>query len=1391
MSKKNLAAIALLSITLALIMMMAPTCLAQAPPTKVTIQLQCYNGTNVIPLANETVTIKIVNATDPTNFKLFTGKTNGTGHITITDIPIAGTQEVNVTVWWNATWGVSYLVNYTSNIVLSDLNNTPLTCSIYNVRLRPVDSAGEGLPYAIVKILDVNASKMMYDVSADSTGLTKELKIPAPISIETSQPLENYYIRFTVYWTPTTPVSMIKVFNVTQSAYDWADYIDANYIVDIECSVYYVTVIYIYDQNDIPVTSQGDLFLLACIYANGTLMSTQARIEEGMTIMRVATIAIDDSPGQGQLDDYEFRIYWEWSAPSIRYLVYVDKKPFGTIDGDNIYDLSSVGKTNTVYGSIRLLDKSGSPLSLANVEISFPLYNYVFTTDTIPMTGLDGCVDWSPIIGAWWNYYPYCYDDVMLLPTKHNNTELTFSIKATFEGVKVLETTFKPVEYDNWDTHPWYGPWYGIQIPMLELTCNVYWVSFNLLDAHDRLLSGIASLKVTYPDYGVTISFLVHNGAGGRRMPGGSGLTAAIDYKDVEGLPLLEPAGFNINDTSTSIALKFPVYNLVVYVYDWYGEVKLDKLNCTITFTKGLWNGITQIASYNDTLKSHTFEQMPAGGTYAINVSTRMDGTTPGLNASGAIGKLLARVTVTMPASDYVTDVRVPLYNPTFVIKAADGSDIPAYLANLTYIVVQANTSTIGPIFVNNTVQITYKSNQTLGVCFVGSWVYPLRVYIAGVLVYGEAVKLPADTDVVELRVNLYGSTIRVLTYDGSYPIPSMNVRFGWTGLNVTSFDASALLTNTWSDYFDNFKGVSTNAPAVIAYNASAAVTNADGVAKLWVPVWNVSGLNYTTIVYGVYTIPGVTGGVPSTAPVVQVAPYDGTWISIMGKLVNITAAKDVGDVRVYACNFYVRVLDYLDRPLANYVVFVNGSYAAGAFRDVIATQRTNSTGGALFISGAEGVFFFANYTYTVNAFEDVALPYPQIASGSLCANWTHGCVVTVRFGGALIIKALDWSGSPLKNATVKLFWASGPWAGGLTAVAKTNAEGVSTIIMADTNAYYTVEVWFKGSLVNQRYRLEEQLKFPEGVSVFSYTERMLVFNPKMTFVSDVGGALPAGIEVEVMLPDGSVVKSKTDATGSIVLSQVPIGKHVVKATWEGVKIYDSELWISSDAPLTLKTTVYEVTISVLTRKGTPLAGATVEFVYPNGKAETVTLDSEGKSPKLLVAASAAINELRIKSVTWAGVPISLETIKTTITASGPVTFRATNVYTLKVSVVGAVGQLLDGASLVVLKDGKVVASTIAKGGVAEIELPEGTYKVQASYLGKTGETSASLTQDVDAKVTLDVFIVIGNQAFSMGEVILWIVIAIIIIIVLALIIIALTRIRRKPAAPPTKEATA
>jgi hypothetical protein len=90
------------------------------------------------------------------------GKTDSTGNVTIT-LP-AGSNRANVTVWWKASWGVSYLVNFTGTTLFSTLNKSVINCSIYNVNLWTVDQRArlKRCKYAVVKIYDLNKSVLMY-----------------------------------------------------------------------------------------------------------------------------------------------------------------------------------------------------------------------------------------------------------------------------------------------------------------------------------------------------------------------------------------------------------------------------------------------------------------------------------------------------------------------------------------------------------------------------------------------------------------------------------------------------------------------------------------------------------------------------------------------------------------------------------------------------------------------------------------------------------------------------------------------------------------------------------------------------------------------------------------------------------------------------------------------------------------------------------------------------------------------------------------------------------------------------------------------------------------------------------------------------------------------------
>jgi hypothetical protein len=129
MSRKTILMVTtLLAITLALSMVVAS---AQAQDPVLILQLKYRNGTDLKPLVNEYVTVQLNGTT------MYEGKTDSTGNVTIT-LP-AGSNRANVTVWWKASWGVSYLVNFTGTTLFSTLNKSVINCSIYNVNLWTVD----------------------------------------------------------------------------------------------------------------------------------------------------------------------------------------------------------------------------------------------------------------------------------------------------------------------------------------------------------------------------------------------------------------------------------------------------------------------------------------------------------------------------------------------------------------------------------------------------------------------------------------------------------------------------------------------------------------------------------------------------------------------------------------------------------------------------------------------------------------------------------------------------------------------------------------------------------------------------------------------------------------------------------------------------------------------------------------------------------------------------------------------------------------------------------------------------------------------------------------------------------------------------------------------------
>jgi len=124
MSRKTVLATTLLAITLALSVALVASVQAQTT-TPVYLQLMYRNGTTLIPLVGQDVTIYF-------NKTAYSATTNKTGWVAISVPREWIGKNVNMTVWWKAPWTVSYLVNFTAlQAVVRLLNRT--ACELLNI----------------------------------------------------------------------------------------------------------------------------------------------------------------------------------------------------------------------------------------------------------------------------------------------------------------------------------------------------------------------------------------------------------------------------------------------------------------------------------------------------------------------------------------------------------------------------------------------------------------------------------------------------------------------------------------------------------------------------------------------------------------------------------------------------------------------------------------------------------------------------------------------------------------------------------------------------------------------------------------------------------------------------------------------------------------------------------------------------------------------------------------------------------------------------------------------------------------------------------------------------------------------------------------------------------
>ena len=167
--------------------------------------------------------------------------------------------------------------------------------------------------------------------------------------------------------------------------------------------------------------------------------------------------------------------------------------------------------------------------------------------------------------------------------------------------------------------------------------------------------------------------------------------------------------------------------------------------------------------------------------------------------------------------------------------------------------------------------------------------------------------------------------------------------------------------------------------------------------------------------------------------------------------------------------------------------------------------------------------------------------------------------------------------------------------------------------------------------------------------------------------------------------------------------------------------------------------------LSLSAGDGTILVGAVVEVEKLDGTLLKVKVGPEG----VVRVTEVPLGVLKVRVVSWKGVPINYECVVTPRNAS----VRVPNIYSLTVRVTGSRGQGIGGARVRILYGKLVVEEGLTnEAGVYVTSLPRAEYAIVVEYSGRRAETSIELVKAYEERVVLDVFVEIAGWALSPVE---------------------------------------
>ena len=161
--------------------------------------------------------------------------------------------------------------------------------------------------------------------------------------------------------------------------------------------------------------------------------------------------------------------------------------------------------------------------------------------------------------------------------------------------------------------------------------------------------------------------------------------------------------------------------------------------------------------------------------------------------------------------------------------------------------------------------------------------------------------------------------------------------------------------------------------------------------------------------------------------------------------------------------------------------------------------------------------------------------------------------------------------------------------------VETTGSSGIANFTMA--KGQYTFQVAWQGIAVGSLvYNASANVSAASPVVITTS-----VYYPVFQ-AEDANGQPLADASILFVHPNGAKIGPyKTNATGEVLLSQVPGGTYALEVSWRGVDVFTGTESVSSNAVITFETAVYELTVTAKASNGESLPGTFVSVVDSSG----------------------------------------------------------------------------------------------------------------------------------------------------------------------------------------------